>query len=38
MKIAGILRFVTGVLVGYCLVQGFTFVNANYLWAIFYKG
>lgn len=34
---AGAFRFVAGVLIGYCLMQGFAYVNTNYLWTIFYR-
>ncbi len=33
----GFFRFIAGVVLGYCLVQGVTFLNANYLWALFYR-
>ncbi len=37
MKIAGVLRFLTGVMMGYCLIQGVGYINTNYLWTIFYR-
>jgi len=30
------LMFAAGILIGYCLVQGFTYLQSNYLWALFY--
>jgi hypothetical protein len=33
----GAFRFVAGILIGYSLMQGLAFVNANYLWTIFYR-
>lgn len=32
----GGLRFLTGILLGYCFVQGVKFLNTNYLWTLFY--
>jgi hypothetical protein len=33
----GVVMFVAGVAIGYCLVQGFTYFQQNYLWALFYR-
>ncbi len=29
--------FSVGVTMGYCLVQGFTYLHQHYLWALFYR-
>jgi hypothetical protein len=34
---SGPFRFVAGVLIGYCLMQGLTYVNSHYLWTLFYR-
>lgn len=26
-----------GILIGYCLVQGASYLNQNYFWALFYR-
>lgn len=31
------MTFTIGVLLGYCLVQGFSFLNQQYLWTLFYR-
>lgn len=31
-----ITRFGLGVLIGYSLVQGISYINQNYLWTLFY--
>lgn len=31
------LSFVSGVLLGYCLIQGIAFINSHYLWVLFYR-
>lgn len=32
-----VFRLALGVVIGYCLVQGATYLQHNYLWAIFYR-
>ncbi len=32
-----LLMLVVGILIGYCLVQGASYVQTNYLWTIFYR-
>ena len=32
-----VFMFVTGVAIGYCLVQGLSYVSQNYLWVLFYQ-
>jgi hypothetical protein len=32
-----IILFVIGVAIGYCLVQGLSYIQQNYLWALFYR-
>ena len=34
----GLFRFTTGIMLGYCLVQGLAYAQSHYLWALFYKG
>lgn len=31
------LMLVTGIMLGYVLVQGLAFVNSHYLWVLFYR-
>ena len=33
-----VLMFVAGILIGYVLVQGVSFLQSNYFWALFYRG
>jgi len=33
-----VLLFVVGVALGYCLVQGASYFQQNYMWALFYRG
>ena len=33
----GIVRFTTGFVLGYCLMQGLAYVNTHYLWTLFYR-
>lgn len=33
-----VLLFFTGILIGFALVQGLSYLQANYLWAFFYRG
>lgn len=33
----GILMFVIGVALGYCLVHGLGYVSQHYLWVLFYQ-
>ena len=33
-----LLLFIAGILIGYVLVQGLSFLQAQYLWALFYRG
>ena len=30
--------FLSGIILGYCLVQGFSYMQTHYLWALFYRG
>jgi len=32
------MMFAVGVAIGYCLVHGASFLQQNYLWALFYQG
>ncbi len=34
---SGFLTFATGVIIGYCVIQGLAFFQSHYLWAIFYR-
>lgn len=29
--------FMVGIVLGYCLVQGLSYLNHHYLWALFYR-
>ncbi len=33
----GVVMFVIGVAIGYCLVHGLQYANQNYLWVLFYQ-
>lgn len=33
---SGTFRFIMGIALGYVLVQGVIYLNANYLWAVFH--
>lgn len=37
MKKRDVAMFVVGVFIGYCLVQGLTYLHQNYAWALFYR-
>ncbi len=32
----GFLKFTTGMMLGFCIVQGFAYLNQHYLWTLFY--
>ncbi len=32
-----IVMVIAGILIGYCLVQGASYLNQNYLWALMYR-
>lgn len=32
------LLFAVGIVLGYCLVQGLSYLSQNFLWALFYRG
>lgn len=34
----GIVRFATGIAIGYVFIQGLAYLNTHYLWALFYRG